>query len=62
MKQKMIELQVMEAQMMCSIIDTASKRGVFAAQDMAPVGALFNKLNAKLAELTPKKEKDDTDQ
>ena len=56
----MIELQVIEAQMICQIIDTASKRGVFAGGDMAPVGSLFNRLNARIQEIQPdKKDEDD---
>tara|TARA_Y100000004_G_C8773762_1_gene351870 strand:- start:278 stop:463 length:186 start_codon:yes stop_codon:yes gene_type:complete len=38
-----------EAQLICAVIDIASKRGAFGGQEMASIGTLFNKLTQELA-------------
>ena len=42
-----------------TIMDVASTRGAFRANEMAMVGALYNKLQSFLARVSPKDEKAD---
>lgn len=48
------ELSIADLKNLATIIDVASTRGAFRANEMATVGAIFNKLSAFLARVAPK--------
>jgi|AntAceMinimDraft_11_1070367.scaffolds.fasta_scaffold01115_8 hypothetical protein len=57
-EQKGPELTVTDLQNIRSIIDIAATRGAFKANEMAAVGAVFNKLDVFLAAVVPAQQKE----
>tara|TARA_E500000318_G_scaffold41917_1_gene40123 strand:+ start:1590 stop:1886 length:297 start_codon:yes stop_codon:yes gene_type:complete len=47
------DLSIADLKNLATIIDVASTRGAFRANEMATVGAMFNKLQAFLARVAP---------
>lgn len=48
-----VELNANDLQAILAIIDAASQRGVFRAQELSPVGALYEKIVTVLNEKLP---------
>ena len=53
------DLSIGDLRNLSTVIDVASTRGAFRANEMAMVGAVYNKLQAFLARVTPADEKKD---
>ena len=53
-------LTVADLKNLATILDVASTRGAFKANEMAGVGFLYNKLQAFLAKMTPEQKPEDT--
>lgn len=47
------ELSITDLQNLRAIVETAARRGAFAAQEMTAVGAVFDRLNAFLTAVAP---------
>lgn len=47
------ELNIVDLQNIRAIIDTASRRGAFSAQEMSSIGGVFDRLNAFINAVTP---------
>tara|TARA_B100001057_G_scaffold500048_1_gene613167 strand:- start:2814 stop:3107 length:294 start_codon:yes stop_codon:yes gene_type:complete len=47
------DLSIADLKNLATIIDVASTRGAFRANEMATVGAMYNKLSAFLVKVTP---------
>lgn len=47
------ELNIGDLQNLRAIIDTATRRGAFGANEMSAVGSVFDRLNAFLTAVTP---------
>ncbi len=47
------ELNLVDLQNIRAIIDTASRRGAFSAQEMSSVGGVFDRLNAFITAASP---------
>ena len=52
-KQTGTDLSIADLKNLATIIDVASTRGAFRANEMATVGAMYNKLQAFLTKVTP---------
>ena len=50
------DLSIGDLRNLSTVIDVASTRGAFRANEMAMVGAVYNKLQAFLAKVTPKED------
>jgi hypothetical protein len=50
------ELSIADLQNLRTIVETASRRGAFAAAEMSAVGAVFDRLNNFLTAVLPKQE------
>jgi hypothetical protein len=55
-EQKAPELTINDLQALKMIIDVASQRGTFKANEMASVGQVYNRLETFLASVAPQKE------
>lgn len=53
------ELTIVDLQNLRAILDTASRRGAFAAAEMTSVGACFDRLNNFLTAVAPTKPTED---
>jgi hypothetical protein len=53
------DLQIADLKNIATIIDVASTRGAFRANEMATVGAMFNKLQAFLSKVAPEQKPED---
>jgi hypothetical protein len=53
------DLQIADLKNLATIIDVASTRGAFRANEMATVGAMFNKLQAFLSKVAPEQKPED---
>lgn len=47
------ELNIVDLQNIRAIIDTATRRGAFSAQEMSSVGGVFDRLNSFINAVTP---------
>lgn len=53
------DLSIADLKNLATIIDVASTRGAFRANEMATVGVMFNKLSAFLAKVAPEQKPED---
>ena len=53
------DLQIADLKNIATIVDVASTRGAFRANEMATVGAMFNKLQAFLSKVAPEQKPQD---
>tara|TARA_B100002019_G_scaffold254381_1_gene236407 strand:- start:246 stop:554 length:309 start_codon:yes stop_codon:yes gene_type:complete len=53
------DLSIADLKNLATIIDVASTRGSFRANEMATVGAMYNKLQAFLAKVAPEQKPED---
>jgi hypothetical protein len=56
------DLSISDLKNISTIIDVASTRGAFRANEMATVGVMFNKLSAFLAKVAPEQKPDGNQQ
>jgi len=54
------DLSIGDLKNLATIIDVASTRGAFRANEMATVGVMFNKLQSFLAKVAPEQKPEDT--
>jgi len=58
-QQPVADLSIGDLKNLATIIDVASTRGAFRANEMATVGVMFNKLQAFLSKVAPQEQKSD---
>ena len=58
-QQPSTDLSIADLKNLATIIDVASTRGAFRANEMATVGAMYNKLQAFLAKVAPEQKPED---
>ena len=58
-QQPSTDLSIADLKNLGTIIDVASTRGAFRANEMATVGAMYNKLQAFLAKVAPEQKPED---